>query len=120
MKKQKTSKFFTYNQNNSGGFFVFDKDRGIGEHVIIEALDANDADARAESIGLYFDGVGAEMDCECCGDRWCSQYEEGSDEPLVFGQSPEDFKNSGSFYKNRTVAFHYLDGSVKCYDGNWD
>jgi hypothetical protein len=120
MKEQKTSKFFTYNQNNSGGHFVINKERGIGEYVIVEAMNSNDADARAESIGLYFNGVEDGMDCGCCGDRWYSPYDDGSEEPLIYGQSPEDYKNGDNWSKNKTIAVHYLDGGVKCYDGNWD
>lgn len=120
MKAKKTSKFFTYNQNNSGGVFDINKEKGIGEYVIVEAMNSNDADARAESIGLYFNGVEDGMDCDCCGDRWHSQYDEGSEEPLIYGQSPEDYKNGDNWSKNKTIAVHYLDGSVKCYDGNWD
>jgi hypothetical protein len=119
MKTEKTSKFFTYYQNNSGGVFDINKKDGIAEYVIVEAMDAEDADARAQAIGLYFNGVDKEMDCECCGDRWYHQHEKGSDEPLVYDQTPEDFKNSGTFYKHRTIAVHYIDGSMKCYEGKW-
>ena len=120
MKEQKTSKFFTYNQNNSGGAFDINKEKGIGEYVIVEAMNLNDADARAESIGLYFHGVEDGMDCDCCGDRWYSPYDDGSEEPLIYDRTPEDYKNGDNWSKNKTIAVHYLDGSVKCYDGNWD
>lgn len=65
----KATFFFTFNQNNSGGHFHECKHDGICEYVIIEAHDAKEANARAEEIGLYFDGVETESDCECCGDR---------------------------------------------------
>lgn len=120
MKTKKTSKFFTYNQNNSGGFFVINKEKGIGEYVIVEAMNLNDADARAEAIGLYFNGVEDGMDCGCCGDRWYSPYDDGSEEPLIYDRTPEDYKNGDNWSKNKTIAVHYLDGEVKCYDGNWD
>jgi hypothetical protein len=70
--KDTRTKFFVYNQNNSGGVFVVDSKRGIGEHVIIEATSAKHADSIAQGIGLYFDG---KNDCNCCGDRWYSQSE---------------------------------------------
>ena len=63
-------KFYHFSQNNSGGGFHFEPDRGISAHVIIEAKDENEAVDRAERIGLYFDGVEDDLDCECCGDRW--------------------------------------------------
>lgn len=68
------TRFFTFSQNNSGGSFDTDKERGITHFVIIEATDADDANRRAERIGLYFDGEG---DCPCCGNRW---YDAGFDE----------------------------------------
>lgn len=74
--KAAETKFFVYNQNNSGGVFLTDPKRGIGEHVIIEATSAKHADSIAQGIGLYFDG---ENDCNCCGDRWYSQSEPWAD-----------------------------------------
>lgn len=59
--------FYQFRQNNSYGRFVFDKERGISTEVWVEADDLVEATARAEAIGLYFDGAG---DCPCCGDRW--------------------------------------------------
>lgn len=47
--------FYTYAQNNSYG--VFDVDGNVKHYVIIEADSAKEADEKAESIGLYFDGV---------------------------------------------------------------
>lgn len=56
--------FYRFSQNNSGGFFV-------GPQVlIVEAASTEEAEARAVAAGVYFDGVAAERDCECCGDRW--------------------------------------------------
>jgi len=63
-------KWYVYYQNNSGGSFTHDAGRGIGIEVAIEAPTGRVADARAEDIGLYFDGAG---DCSCCGDRWISK-----------------------------------------------
>ena len=57
--------FFTFYQNNSGG--VFD---GPAHYVIVEASDAEEAATRAETVGVYFNGVEDGLDCECCGDRW--------------------------------------------------
>ncbi len=75
--------FYEFDQNNSGGRWVSDPMRGIGPKVIIEAASAEEANAKAEDIGLYFDGEG---DCPCCGDRWCEQWydDKGTDEPMVY------------------------------------
>ena len=56
--------FYRFTQNNSGGFFVGP------QALIIEASSTEEAEARAIEAGVYFDGVAAERDCECCGDRW--------------------------------------------------
>ena len=40
------------------------------QELIVEASSVEEAEARAVAAGVYFDGVAAERDCECCGDRW--------------------------------------------------
>lgn len=85
--------YFNYRQNNSGGSFVYDEARGISVRVIIEADSADEANARAESIGIYFDDS---MDCDCCGSRWSEAYDsydtlEGElpepDDPFIIDES---------------------------------
>lgn len=124
--------FFTYNQNNSGGSFTYDKVWGISEYVIIEADSADEANDIAEGIGLYFDGCADGMDCECCGDRWYRAWddEDGEDEPSVYGKpigetvDTFNLRFSGlSESKKRKirrsddyifpVVVHYKDGSIK-------
>lgn len=78
--------WFEYSQNNSGGSFVHDPQRGIGCRVWVEAADAEEADYKAQRIGLYFDGVHNGPDCHCCGDRWSAKSEynwssKGQEEP---------------------------------------
>lgn len=60
--------FFTYVQNNSGGDFVTND--SVAHYVIIEAVNAAQANEIAETIGIYFNGCDAGIDCYCCGDRW--------------------------------------------------
>ena len=104
------SKFFTFNQNNSGGRFTYDESSGISEYVIIEAKNADQANDRAESIGLYFDGCSEEMDCPCCGDRWSRVWEgEGDDFPSLYGE--DVFKAKKDLYME-VVFVHYLNGEV--------
>lgn len=104
--------FFTFDQNNSGGSFDFDAARGISEHVIVEAADAEEANRLAEEIGLYFDGEG---DCACCGDRWYVQSDSnaGDEAPSVHGTPVE---SASTFFKwmgdNPDVFVHYLGGRV--------
>jgi hypothetical protein len=103
--------FFTFSQNNSGGGFDFDETAGISEYVIVEAATAEEANERAESIGLYFDGEG---DCECCGDRWygASDYS-ASDVPSIHDEPVESATVSFKWMGDDPEAFvHYSDGRV--------
>lgn len=80
-------KYFAFDQNNSGGDFTHDAEAGIGPTVFIQAENCRDANAKAESIGLYCGGVGDGIDCECCGDRWSSCYrDDGEDVPTLYGR----------------------------------
>lgn len=108
-KQKDNNMFYTYNQNNSGGVFEIDLEAGIGHFVIIEADSADEADAKAGSIGLYFDGVRKGLDCLCCGDRWYRAWEEPTHTPEVYGQSPSEFV--GGVIKH--VFVHYADGRVE-------
>lgn len=75
--------WFTYTQNNSYGTFDIDTDAGITVKVIIEADDHNEANDRAEKIGLYFYGG---QDCPCCGYRWSEAWSDDGDEfPSLYG-----------------------------------
>lgn len=78
--------FYHYSQNNSGGGFDIDEYVGIGVDVFVEADTAEEADAYAEDIGIYFDGCRAGLDCDCCGDRWYPASEHyADDEPKLYG-----------------------------------
>jgi hypothetical protein len=105
-------RFFTYNQNNSGGSFVVN-DR-VAHYVIIEAVDADAADRKAEEIGIYFYGVENDMDCPCCGDRWSLAWD-GDESPSIYGEDPEvhgeRFAGDGEPY----CHVYYADGIVKTY-----
>lgn len=80
------SKFYQFRQNNSGGSFSHDAEEGIGVYVLVEADNADHANARAERIGIYFDGCRDGADCPCCGDRWSEVCEyDGDDTPKVYG-----------------------------------
>lgn len=105
------SKFYHYNQNNSGGSFVLDEQRGLTHHVIIEAYSADEADVRAEEIGIYFGGLG---DCPCCGDRWSEQYgDEGNTVPTIYGEPIETYISSHNWMPpGKESVVHYLDGRV--------
>jgi hypothetical protein len=108
--------FYEFHQNNSGGSFVFDKDRGISVNVIVEADSPEDANWRAEHIGLYFSGVG---DCRCCGNRWYEQWEkEGTKTPMLYGEplTKEHGKRNIKWIQNGPETFvHYKDGRIESF-----
>lgn len=80
--------FYRYRQNNSGGIWT---EPAI--NVIVEAGSADEANDRAETLGVYFGGAG---DCSCCGNRWSTAWEnESTEEPCVY--TPGDLQEcSGS------------------------
>lgn len=121
--------FFTYDQNNSGGYFDYDAERGIANYVIVEAANVDEADFKAQQAGVYFDHSYMQ-DCACCGPRWSEAYGEGTAFPAIYAkdatnehnyQGPDDswragkisrmFTGSGTF----TTFVHYADGRVVGY-----
>lgn len=76
--------FYTYRQNNSGGFFD-----EPALYVIVEADDSEEADERALTVGVYFDGIAEGLDCECCGDRWDRANNKGTESPEIYGKPAE-------------------------------
>lgn len=107
------TRFYHYHQNNSGGVFHYDHDRGLSENVIVEAQSAAEADDRAERIGLYFDGSG---DCDCCGSRWSSMdngwSQEGDDVPKIYGDTAPWMYTGGWTEENHTYVHYYDDHFV--------
>ena len=97
--------FYEYNQNNSGG--SFDTNDDLDVITIIEAENAEQADERAEGVGIYFDGCEAGMDCDCCGDRWCRAYGDGDVAPSTYGK-PVSEETKGMF--SSCAIIHFLDG----------
>ena len=61
-------KFYEWSQNNSGG--GFDVNDKVTHRVFIEASTKEEAEDKAASLGIYYDGVLRGRDCDCCGDRW--------------------------------------------------
>lgn len=106
--------YYAFRQNNSGG--SFDYSDTITEWVIIQAYSPEDANLRAESIGIYFDGVDLDRDCPCCGDRWvCADRWDARDKPEIYGRDPGEcemvFTQEGEVFCR---VFH-LDGTITEY-----
>lgn len=68
-------KWYSYWQNNSGGWF----DLTVGLWVYVQAESEEQAETLGEKHGMYFDG---EKDCPCCGPRWGGVWEECTDEEI--------------------------------------
>jgi hypothetical protein len=107
------TRFFTFGQNNSGGGFDLTDD--VTHYVIVEAENAHAANAKLESIGGYFNGCEADIDCYCCGDRWYAKGDEEAGEPvpLIWGQTPAEYVADRSFLwmpEGKEVVVHYADG----------
>ncbi len=104
-------RYYEFSQNNSGG--GFDLDENYGEDVLIAARNKDEANERAQRIGVYFNGCDDERDCECCGDRWSAQWSESKDvAPLVGGQAPEKYLSENKYAWHHTkIVVHHADGT---------
>lgn len=101
--------FYTFRQNNSGG--EYDINDRVNVVVVIEADSADEANDKAEEVGIYFNGVENDLDCECCGDRWDAIWEEseGMDVPTYYDHP---ITKVGSKQTNKTdTVIYYKDGS---------
>lgn len=108
MKRVIETKFWTFSQNNSGGYFVEDDANGVCEYVIIEDKTADDAWRKLQEIGEKVNGFWNY--CPCCGERWSSWCDDGQDVPMIYGQ-PLDKLHAGVF-RNRAFV-HYYHGAIQ-------
>ena len=103
-------KFYTFDQNNSGGYYIQNDTFGICEVVIIEA---NNASTAWEKLKSLEDEVPNLFNyCGCCGERWSNWNDDndGTETPCIYDTPLEEVKQS-VFTKRAFV--HYLDGSFK-------
>lgn len=107
--------FYTYRQNNSAGYFV--RDENVDVYVIIEADSADEANAKALDIGLYFNGCHTGQDCSCCGDRWYEPWDDGTVEPTIYDQ-PAGVKILDHWYEGGRAIVYYEDGLKRYYNNN--
>lgn len=92
--------FYTFNQYNTGGRFIFNKE--VTHFVIVEADNAEVANLFAEEIGLYWNGCRSGQDCSCCGDRWHPTDEYDAEEfPSVRSIPVQDLKEGPMFSKDK-------------------
>ena len=108
------TKFYHFNQNNSGGVFV--RDEHVCHHVIIEANDHVEANSKAVGIGIYFNGCETGDDCGCCGDRWSSQWGgDGERSPHIYGKPIEETNDMFTPVGEVYARVYYRDGEVREY-----
>jgi len=93
-------KFFTFSQNNSGGYYV--QDGVVDQVVVVEADHADDADSRASAKGLF-----SYHSCDCCGPRFCGQYDKAK------GFRSVKAAVSSSWMQSPSVVVHFKDGRVE-------
>ena len=113
--EEKQAKYFHFSQNNSGG--GFDIDDNVAHHVIVQAHTAEEANRRAEDIGIYFDGCNYGRDCSCCGDRWSRQWanDTGDETPLIYSKPPETYDDMFTKTGQPVCHVYHLDGSKTTY-----
>lgn len=63
-------KYYLFKQNNSGNFYIKDKDFGINENIIIEAENEIEADDIFFNIAKKYGYKKFNDFCQCCGPRW--------------------------------------------------
>ena len=87
--------FYTFRQNNSGGYF------SGPVLVCVECDSLEDANDQAELNGIRFGMFGS---CECCGPRWSRAWDEDSltETPTHYG---DPLSESGTSW-----AVYYRDG----------
>lgn len=108
--------FYNFRQNSSFGRWVTDEN--LTTNVIIEADNAEQANARAEALGIYFDGCDDDIDCPCCGDRWYPVSEFDAEEtPSIYGEPASDWKHAKNrmIWNNPDVIIHHADGTKTTY-----
>jgi len=104
--------FYRFRQNNSRGMFVINDQVTI--NVLIEADNADEANNKAEAVGLYFSGCDTGYDCKCCGDRWTRAEDDdpdNSDTPTIYGEPLEDHQEDWCEVGQPYVHIYYKDGS---------
>ena len=101
--------FYTFMQNNSGGYFVEDDNAGICEIVIIEDLTPGKAWEKLMRIGE--DVVNFESWCSCCGPRWSELYgSAGFEEPMIYGTPVKEVVQD--VFSRRSFV-HYIGGELE-------
>lgn len=97
--------FYTYTQNNSGGYFIQNED--VDEYVIIEGDTRQDIQTKSNKIFENYREY-----CHCCGERWDSHidYEELDSEPMIYGDPVHEYSDG---FSSESKAIIYYKGGTK-------
>lgn len=90
-------KFFTFTQNNSGGYNIIND--VVAKNLIIESENAEEAITEMFDITSSYSSY-----CGCCGERWNDLIddEDGEDKPMVY-----------DIFYDTNVPAEELDGQMK-------
>lgn len=104
--------FVNFTQNNSGGYFIIDEEKGIGHYIVVEGINLENIKRRFEEITEDFSEY-----CSCCGERWCSYIvdEDLTPNPTIYGKDAKRYveEYGDGFLKECFVFVHYIDGSIE-------
>jgi uncharacterized protein YjbJ (UPF0337 family) len=108
--EKKGSKFYGFLQNNSGG--SLDIDDQFAVLMIFEADSADEANAKAAEVGVYFDGCDVRKDCPCCGDRWSRVTKsDATDAPILDVDQGRRYEWCRTPEGKAYAYVHYKDGT---------
>lgn len=101
MKRIINTKFFTFSQNNSGGYFIINDD--VASYLIIEAQNAQEAIDKMLDITRDYSEY-----CSCCGERWCDWMDDsdGTAEPMVYGKNVKK-ESPDRLFSSSTIIYYY-------------
>lgn len=116
-------KWYKFEQNNSGGFFVVNDK--LCHRLFIQAENEYMAIKKAEELGCYWYGVDDGIDCPCCGDRWSNYWIDPVNiedipkkEHSVTGYSISNwYKRFGSYNIIEEPKKNWIYGDCYLYDG---
>lgn len=94
--------FCTFDQSNSGGYYIRNEDVDI--FVIIEGDTIDEIEEKSELIFEKYSEY-----CPCCGKRWDTDIslEDLDEEPMVFDKPAKEFKDN---FWNGNIIIYYKNG----------
>lgn len=112
-----SGKFYTIDQNNSGGVFI--KNDYVDYYVSVQADSVEKAKKLLEHIVEDYSDS-----CDCCGERWGIWLSERDayNVPTIYGTPLTKMKDRDTFWLEEKVAIiYYADGTkerLKCVDNS--